>query len=72
MDKQYLNKEGLEERIKVLNDWYKNNIDHPMEGSVKKEAMYYIGKKRELVESKQEEIEVKPITQIFHQIGVLL
>ena len=62
----------MEERVKVLNDWYKSNIDHPMKGSVKKEAMYYISKKRELLESKQEEIEVKPMTQIYQQIGKLL
>ncbi|MGV0854634.1 hypothetical protein ACTS95_08040 [Empedobacter brevis] len=72
MDKQFLNKHQLEERVKVLNDWYKQNPEHPMRGSVKNEAMYFIRKKNELLESTSTEIEVNPITQIYQQIGKLL
>ncbi|HBX61993.1 MULTISPECIES: hypothetical protein [Empedobacter] len=72
MDKQYLNKQQLENRIKKLNDWLIQNPNDPMAGTAKNEVFYYIDLLSELEESIYPTILNECPFQIYQQIGVLL
>ncbi|WP_333662257.1 hypothetical protein [Chishuiella changwenlii] len=70
MDKEYLNKEELLERIKVLDDWILNNVDAPMSGTAIAELFYYTELADKLDVSSSEIIQNSCPTQIYQQIGI--
>lgn len=72
MDKQYLNKRQIENRIKKLNDWLTQNPNDPMAGTAKNEVFYYLDLISDLKDSSSLTIQDQCPTQIHQQIGVLL
>ena len=72
MDKQYLNKRQIENRIKKLNDWLIQNPNDPMAGIAKNEVYYYLDLISDLKDSSSLTIQDQCPTQIHQQIGVLL
>lgn len=72
MDKQYLNKRQIENRIKKLNDWLVQNPNDPMAGTAKNEVFYYLDLISDLKDSSSLTIQDQCPTQIHQQIGVLL
>lgn len=72
MDKQYLNKRQIENRIKKLNDWLVQNPNDPMAGTAKNEVYYYLDLISDLKDSSSLTIQDQCPTQIHQQIGVLL
>jgi len=72
MDKEYLNKEELLERIKVLDDWILNNIDAPMSGTAIAELHYYTDLANVLDKYNSETIINSCPTQIYQQIGIFI
>lgn len=72
MDKQYLNKRQIENRIKKLNDWLIQNPNDPMAGTAKNEVYYYLDLISDLKDSSSLTIQDQCPTQIHQQIGVLL
>lgn len=72
MDKQYLNKQQIENRIKKLNDWLIQNPNDPMAGTAKNEVYYYLDLISDLKDSDSLTIQDQCPTQIHQQIGVLL
>lgn len=72
MDKQYLNRTQINQRIKKLNDWLIANPNDPMFGTVKVESLDYINLLGEIEDKCLDVIENKVHTQIYQQIGKLL
>lgn len=72
MDKQYLNKQQIENRIKKLNDWLTQNPNDPMAGTAKNEVFYYIDLISDLEDSFSQTIQDQCPTQIHQQIGTYI
>lgn len=72
MDNEYLTKDQIEIRILKLNSWIESNPTNPMQGTAKKESMFYAFLLKDLKECKMKRVKNTVPTQIFQQIGKLL
>ena len=72
MDKQYLNRTEISQRIKVLNDWLKENPNDPMFGTVKSESLKYVNLLNKIEDLCLDVIENTVRTEVYQQIGILI